>query len=71
MTYNFKIKNIECDNCCNKIVDKINKNKDIEVNINVMFEKITINSNLEIDVIIKIVDDVLKKFKPMSIIWQN
>lgn len=69
MKYTFKIKNIECDNCCNKIIDKINKNKNIEVSINVMFEKITINSDLEINEIIAIVDDVLKKFKPMSIIW--
>lgn len=71
MKYAFKIKNIECDNCCNKIEDKINKNKDIEVSINVMFEKIIIHSELEINEIISIVDDVLKKFKPMSIIWQN
>ncbi len=71
MKYTFKIKNIECPNCCGKIEDKVNKNKDIQIQINTMLEKIIINSELDINVIKTEVDNVLKKFNPMSIVWEN
>ncbi|MFI3329561.1 MAG: hypothetical protein R3Y05_03615 [bacterium] len=71
MKYTFKIKNIECPNCCGKIEDKVNKNKDIEIQINTMLEKIIINTDLDINEVKLLVDNVLKKFKPMSILWEN
>lgn len=70
MKYSFKIKNIECSNCCLKIEDRINKNKDIKVQINTMLEKITIVTDLEFSDFKNIVDKVLVKFKPMVILWE-
>ncbi len=61
MKYSFKVTNLGCSSCCNKIEDKLNKNKELKAVVNFMLEKVTIETELEYSVVEEYVNKIIKK----------
>ena len=68
--YNYRINNLDCANCANKIECKLNEHKDIE-NAVVNFNKLTVSITTNKDNPKELVEKIAKEIEPEVIILDN
>ena len=68
--YNYRINNLDCANCANKIECKLNEHKDIE-NAVVNFNKLTVSISTNKDNPKELVEKIAKEIEPEVIILDN